>query len=202
MGKVSQRRRGLRPLMLGQPEDWVEEAASPEAKPFSLQSCLPREPGVRLCTLGSSNPPAHSLCLSLELLQRVRKKSPEKLLLYCDSGSLPSLLFPAKPRRSPALLEAGGERSGRGGGGSGERRSPRVLSRADPRIIKGGWAGISQRISFSLPSRPLFFFLLSLPRPLLWELGRGTSGEPGKEEEPQSRSPVLRLRGVNSNSAA
>lgn len=66
-------------------------SAGREAKPLSLLCCLPRTPGARLCTLGSSNPPAHSLCLSLELLQRVRKKTPEKLLLYCDSGSLPSL---------------------------------------------------------------------------------------------------------------
>lgn len=170
----------MRPLMLGQREDWVEEAASLEAKPFSLQSCLPRKPGVGLCTLGSSNPPAHSLCLSLELLQRVRKKTPEKLLLYCDSGSLPSLLFPAKPRRSPALLEAGGERSGRGGGGSGEQRSPGVLSRADPRIIKGGWAGISQRISFSLPSRPLFFSSSRSPALCFGNSGGALVGSRGK----------------------
>lgn len=124
-------------------------AAGPKAKPLSLLSCLPRTPGARLCTLCSSNPPAHSLCLSLELLQRVRKNAP-KSFFYTALGSLPSVLFPAKARRSPALLAAGGEPSG--GGGGREQSSPGVLGSVDPGIIKGWWAEIRQRIFLPPPS--------------------------------------------------
>lgn len=127
-------------------------SAGPKVKPLSLLSCLPRTPGARLCTLCSSNPPAHSLCLSLELLQRVRKNAP-KSFFYTALGSHPSVLFPAKARRSPALLAAGGEPSG--GGGGGEQSSPGVLGREDPGIIKGWWAEIRQRIFLPPPSPSL-----------------------------------------------
>lgn len=94
MGKVSQRRRGLRPLMLGQSQGWGEWAAGSEAKPLSLQSCLLRSPRSAALHTRLFQPSAHSLCLSLELLQRVRKKRPKSFFYTATQDPSPPFFFP------------------------------------------------------------------------------------------------------------
>lgn len=170
-------------------------AASQKAKPLSLPSSLPRTPGALLCTLCCSNPPAHSLCLSLELLQRVRKNAP-KSFFYTALGSLPlQFFFPPRFGEALPFWRQEGNREEVPAAGR-EQSSPGVLGRVDPGIIKGWWAEIRQRISFS---RPL------LPPSLCPRFGNPGGALVGSQGKRRSLSPTAQYSsswGVNSQSAA
>lgn len=138
MGKVSWMWRGLRTAGRGRREGWGGGGWAGGEGPLSLRVSLLRAPGERLCLLSSlcsstlKGPPARSLCLSLELLQRVSFYTaiirPPLLLFSRQASEQPC---PSRGRRGARRRPGRGDD---GGSASREKRSPGVRGRADPRL--------------------------------------------------------------------
>lgn len=106
MGKVSWMRQGLRTAVWG-----VSGRAGPEAKPpFRSGSPFPRRPERSSARPDLPPSPARPLAPSASRWNYYSEldKAP-KTGFYTSAPIPPSVLFPAKPLTSPALLEAGGE---------------------------------------------------------------------------------------------